>query len=83
MRYMNFKKMFFWKNHHKHINYKIDRLGEDIETIKDILEKARIAKFLKVIDYKRGMSLTDDRPNPISLENFEKRIGALEDKNNK
>ena len=34
--------------------------------------------FIKVIPYVKGMSLDDERPEPISLEDLEKRIIALE-----
>lgn len=56
----------------------IERLRRDINMIMDCLEAKRVALFLKMVKYEKGMSLHDDRPRPISLEDLEKRIANLE-----
>jgi len=58
----------------------IANLRWDIKIIKDALEEARVAKFVRVVDYKRGMKLNCDSPKMISLEDLEKRIEKLEKK---
>lgn len=56
----------------------IEKLYCEIEDIKLILEKARVALFIHVVEYKRGMNLCDERPKPISLESLERRISTME-----
>jgi len=56
----------------------MQRQKNDIEMMKDSLCEARVAKYIKVVDYHKGMSLQDERPNPISLEGLQTRIEALE-----
>lgn len=69
-----------WVRNHKLIDETQAYFNDEIEMVKRELERKRIAKFLMVVDYVKGMSLYDDRPNPILLEDLEKRIEALEKK---
>lgn len=56
----------------------ITSLQRHIQIIKGVLEEKRIALFLQLVPYRRGMSLDDDRPKSISLEDLERRIAILE-----
>lgn len=56
----------------------IELLRADIDTIRRILEQARVANFIKIITYEPGMDLMYRPPKPISLEDLERRIEKLE-----
>ena len=58
----------------------IDCLQERVQTIEDVLGETRIANFIKIITYRKGMKLGEPPPDPISLEDLERRIAALESK---
>lgn len=58
----------------------IERLQDEIEMLKDDLERRRVCLFVRIVEYRPGMSLQDTRPLPISLESLEERIAALETK---
>jgi len=67
-----------WRKHHRDLRASMRRQNDDIEMLKDSLCEARVAKFIKVVDYHKGMSMKDERPNPISLEDLQTRIEVLE-----
>lgn len=67
-----------WSRNYKLINENYAFLKAEIEMIKRELEHKRISKFIMVVDYYKGMSLYDERPNPILLEDLLKRIEVLE-----
>jgi hypothetical protein len=66
------------RRHHRDLRASMQRQNDDIEMIKNSLEKARVVKYIKVVDYHKGMSLKDERPNPISLDGLQARIEVLE-----
>lgn len=67
-----------WTRQFKNIKEDIGTLKFDQDIIKRELERKRVAKFIQVIDYVKGMSLKDERPDPILLEDLDKRIKELE-----
>lgn len=67
-----------WRRHHRDLRASMQRQKNDIEMMKDSLCEARVAKYIKVVDYHKGMSMKDERPNPISLEDLQTRIEVLE-----
>jgi len=67
-----------WRRHHRDLRASMQRQNNDIEMIKDSLENARVVKYIKVVDYHKGMSMNDERPDPISLADLQLRIEMLE-----
>jgi len=67
-----------WRKHHRDLRASMERQNDDIEMIKDSLCAARVVKFIKVVDYHKGMSMKDERPDPISLRSLQARIEVLE-----
>lgn len=58
-------------------------LRAEIRRVKEELMCKRVANFVMVDDYHKGMKLTYDLPKPILLEDLEKRIEELENKGQK
>ena len=77
---ISFKPNWPWVRSRKLIDENYTCLKADIDVVKRELERKRVAKFLMIIDYYKDMDLEDKRPNPILLEDLEKRIEALEKK---
>lgn len=74
-----YRKIRFWRRDDAVSDHdEIERLRRDVQMIQDVLGEKRVALFLKVVQYRKGMSLGDERPRPISLEALEKRIEELE-----
>jgi len=69
-----------WTRQFKKIEEEMSNLKFDQDIIKRELEQKRVAKFIQIIDYVKGMSLKDERPDPILLEDLLKRIETLEGK---
>jgi hypothetical protein len=64
-----------WTKLAEKCNYLLNR----IQTIEDVLCEARVARFIRVRHYKKGDSLEDGRPLPISLVDLEERIHHVEE----
>lgn len=69
-------KRWFWKTGKRDLE--IDNLRLELELVKHALEEARVCLFLQIVEYKHGMSLNDNRPKPIRLEDLDQRITRLE-----
>ena len=54
-------------------------LYDDIECIKAVLEKQRLANFIHIVNYSKDLKLSYERPpEPINLEELQTRIEELE-----
>lgn len=69
-----------WVRNRKLIEESRNSLREDINLIKEQLIRKRVANFIMVVSYRKGMKLQYDLLEPISLEGLQKRIEALEKK---
>ena len=56
-----------------------ERLWEQINFLKDVLEEKRVASFIRVQTYSLDGKSPRTRKDPISLEDIERRVKALEE----
>ena len=74
--------MFAFLKKQKRMEDEISYLKGEILNLKKVLQNARIARFVKVIPYSKGMKLRYEQPPPmpIPLEELQTRIEYLESK---
>ena len=59
----------------------ISYMSDAINALEDVIQEKRLANFIRIREYKKGMDseyYRDDVLNPISLEDLERRIMVLE-----
>ena len=78
MNYLLKKIRFIWERVSWDNNYRMLAINERIQVIEDILHDSRIANYLQIIDYTKGMNLEYEAEPTISLKDLQLRIEALE-----
>ena len=66
-----------WTKFKEKVENHISELWRKVGEIQVALELARVANFIRIIDYSKGMTLKAP-PKPISLEDLLRRIERIE-----